>query len=175
MTQHANSLVITFSLGYDFRVEETDVVTQRCRLHCLVPFPPLLHLGFSVAMLCWDYVSLHTPLSSIHMKGGWRKGGDGERGGKRREESWQDREDVTLLKCLFMNLPLHSFYRENQFLTTSPYFWPSLPPVSDPSLFYLDSAPCVHAAVPAARDYPISKLSASHYLDEELASESGLV
>lgn len=62
-------------------------------------------------------------------------------------------------------------------------FFPLLPVISGlpclehqiSLLFYLDSAPCPHAAVPAARDYPISKLSASHYLDEELASESGLV
>lgn len=87
------------------------------------------------------------------------EGGDGERGGKRRVGSWQVQVDVTLLKCLFMKLPLHSTnfsFIASLFFPPSCYFWSSFPRVSDQSLFYLDSAPCPHAAMPAALDYPIS-------------------
>lgn len=121
----------------------------------------------------------HTTLKYSH------EGRVGER--KRWREGWkkEGRELAGSGGRDFAQVPFYEFahfYHENQFLIncfsffpTSCYFWSSFPRVSDQSLFYLDSAPCPHAAVPAARDYPISKLSASHYLDEELASKSGLV
>lgn len=125
MTQHAESLAIIFSLGNDFRAEETDVATERC-LHCLVPFPPLLRLGFSVALSCWDYVSLHTPLSSIHMRRGGEEGMERgvEKGGKRAGRfrwTWLC-SSALLWICLFTHFTVKTHFSFIASLFFPPYF-----------------------------------------------------